>query len=299
MDGRTVDRPPLRAVGGGGAVSGIDMDRLGRWIGRSETATDRLDRSQAARLALTLDCDRVPADGDILPPLWHWAFFPPRVPQSGLGADGHPERGGVLPPVPLPRRMWAGGRLTFVAPLRIGEAVTRETEVVGLTEKRGRQGALVLLTLRHRLSNGAGIAVEEEQDIVYRAPGGGARPACRAPAAAAAWRDRVEPDAMLLFRYSAVTFNAHRIHYDLPYAVDREGYPALVVQGPLTATLLAGALARHAGGRIVEFGFRGEEPLFADAPFYVCGARDSEGWRLWAEGPGGYVAMSATARTEA
>jgi 3-methylfumaryl-CoA hydratase len=279
-------------------MSVADMDRLQDSVGRREVATDRLDAGQAARVALTLNHARAPAEGEALPPLWHWSFFPPQARQGELGADGHPRLGGFLP-LPLPRRMWAGGRLRFAAPLRVGEPVERETEIMALTEKAGRQGALVFLTLRHRLTGPDGLAIEEEQDIVYREPGATARPApVDAPAAPADWRDRIEPDPTLLFRYSAVTFNAHRIHYDLAYATGEEGYPALVVQGPLTATLLADALVRHTGGRIVEFAFRGQAPLFADAAFHVCGARDGDGFRLWAEGPGGYVAMSATARIE-
>lgn len=268
------------------------------WVGRREIATDRLDAGQAARVALTLDHASAPAEGEALPPLWHWSFFPPQARQAELGADGHPRLGGFLPPLPLPRRMWAGGRLRFHAPLRVGETVERETEIVSLTEKAGRQGRLIFLALRHRLSGPGGVAVEEEQDIVYREPGVTRRPAPVDATTAADWRDRIEPDPTLLFRYSAVTFNAHRIHYDLAYATGEEGYPALVVQGPLTATLLADALVRHTGGRIVEFAFRGQAPLFADAAFHVCGAREGDGFRLWAEGPGGYVAMAATARIE-
>ncbi len=269
------------------------------WIGRTETQTDTLAAAQAARVALTLDHATPPAEGAPLPPLWHWAFFPPRARQSVLGADGHPKLGGFLPPVPLPRRMWAGGRLTFHAPLRIRDAVTRETEIAAVSEKQGKQGGLVFLTLRHRLSTATGLAIDEEQDIVYRGASSTARPApADGPPPDADWRDTVEPSPTLLFRYSAATFNAHRIHYDLPYATGEEGYPALVVQGPLTATLLADALVRHTGGRLASFAFRGQAPLFADAPFHLCGRRDGDAFRLWAEGPGGYVAMSADATLE-
>jgi 3-methylfumaryl-CoA hydratase len=267
------------------------------WIGRTETQTDTLAAAQAQKVALTLDHATLPAEGAALPPLWHWAFFAPGARQSELGPDGHPKFGGFLPPpVPLPRRMWAGGRLTFHAPLRVGEAVTCETEIAAVTEKQGKQGALVFLTLRHRLSTAAGLAIEEEQDIVYRGASSTARPVpAEGPLPAADWRDAVEPSPTLLFRYSAATFNAHRIHYDLPYATGEEGYPALVVQGPLTATLLADALVRHTGGRIASFAFRGQAPLFADAPFHLCGRRDGDVFRLWTEGPGGYLAMSADA----
>jgi 3-methylfumaryl-CoA hydratase len=279
-------------------MSVADVDRLQDWVGRKEVATDRLDAGQAARVALTLDHARAPGEGEALPALWHWAFFPPQARQGELGADGHPRLGGFLPLLPLPRRMWAGGRLRFLKPLRVGEAVERETEIVSLAGKAGRQGRLIFLTLRHRLTGPAGLAIEEEQDIVHREPGVTARPGPADGLAVADWRERVAPDPALLFRYAAVTFNAHRIHYDLAYATGEEGYPALVVQGPLTATLLADALVRHAGGRIVEFVFRGQAPLFGDAAFHVCGRREGEGFRLWAEGPGGYVAMAADARIE-
>jgi 3-methylfumaryl-CoA hydratase len=262
-------------------------------------AADRLDAGQVARIARTLDHARAPVDGEALPALWHWGFFPSQARQGELAEDGHARLGRFLPPVPLPRRMWAGGRLRFLAPLRVGEAVARETEILTLSEKAGRQGRLFLLTLRHRLTGPAGLAIVEEQDIVYREPGVTPRPAAvEGTPAPADWRDRMEPDPTLLFRYSAVTFNAHRIHYDLSYVTGEGGYPALVVHGPLTATLLAEALVRHTGGRIADFAYRGRAPLFGDAAFDVCGLREGDGYRLWAEGPGGYVAMTATARVE-
>jgi len=278
----------------------IDMDHLKQWVGRKMSATDTLAKAQAERLALTLDYARSPRHGDPLPALWHWIYFTPGARQSELGADGHPKLGGFLPPIPLPRRMWAGGRLTFHALLRVGETVTRETEILSLTEKHGKQGALIFLTLRHSLSNDGGLAIEEEQDIVYREPSITRQPAPAIGALAEArWRDAFEPGPTLLFRYSAATFNAHRIHYDLPYATGTEYYPGLVVQGPLTATLLADALIRHAGGPLASFSFRGQAPLFAGHTMRVCGEPNGEtgGYRLWAEGPGGYIAMFATAQT--
>jgi 3-methylfumaryl-CoA hydratase len=280
-------------------MSSIDIAHLRQWVGRKETTTDTLAEAQVERLALTLDHARVPRVGDLLPPLWHWIYFTPRAPRSKIGVDGHPKLGGFMPPVPLPRRMWAGGRLIFHAPLRVGETVSRDTEILSLADKPGKQGALIFLTLRHVLSNEKGVAIEEEQDIVYREPNLTTQPP---PAvgrlAAAQWREAVIPDPTLLFRYSAVTFNTHRIHYDLPYATKTEGYPALVVQGPLTATLLAGALMRHVGRPLAAFSFRGQAPLFADQVVHMCGASDGEagGYRLWAEGSGGYTAMSASAR---
>jgi 3-methylfumaryl-CoA hydratase len=277
----------------------IDMDHLSAWIGRKETATDTLDLGQAERLAATLDHPSAPRVGDPLPPLWHWIFFTPRARQSELGADGHPKLGGFMPPVPLPRRMWAGGRLAFHAPLRIGETATRETEILSIKHKDGKQGALIFLTLRHRLSNGAGLAIEEEQDIAYRKSSITPEPApSKEPLARAQWRDAIEPTPTLLQRYSAITFNGHRIHYDLLYATAVEGYPGLVVHAPLTATLLVDALIRHVGAPIASFRFRGLAPLFADRQLRVCGEPEGESgaYKLWAEGPGGYLGMSASAQ---
>ncbi|MCB1396669.1 MAG: MaoC family dehydratase N-terminal domain-containing protein [Rhodobacteraceae bacterium] len=268
------------------------------WIGRHEIRTDTLSAAHCARVAALFDHTTAPALGDPLPPLWHWCFFTPDAPQAQMGADGHPKLGDFLPPIPQPRRMWAGGRLRFLRPLRVGELVTRETEILSITEKTGRQGALVFVTLRHQLSGAEGLAIEEEQDIVYRSPSTTQRPAPGDPAPAE-WRDPVTPDPVMLFRYSALTFNAHRIHYDLPYATGEEGYPALVVHGPLTATLLMAAALRHTGRRPTGFTFRGLAPLFADAPFALCGTQTGDGATLWAEGPGGYTAMSATFTSEA
>ena len=277
-------------------MTAIDIDHLRGWIGRKEESRDTIVVAQAARLAALLDRPP-PSEGEVLPPLWHWIYFTPQAPQSEIGPDGHPKRGGFLPPVPLPRRMWAGGRVRFVAPMRIGEEVTRVSEIVSVAEKSGRQGSLVFLTVKHVLSNAEGAAIEEEQDIVYRAPSTTARPA---PATGdlppADWRDGFEPDPAVLFRYSAVTFNGHRIHYDLPYATGEEGYPGLVVHGPLTATLLMEAYGRHTGARPASFSFRGQAPLFGGGRMQLCGRQTADGSHdLWAEGPGGYAAMSAKA----
>lgn len=270
----------------------IDIDHLQSWIGRTEKARDVIAPGHAARMASLLDRP-APAPGDPLPPLWHWTYFTPDAPQSQIGLDGHPRRGGFLPPVPLPRRMWAGGRLSFHAPIHIGEDVTRISEILSVTEKTGRQGALVFLTVRHSLSNAAGLAIEEEQDIVYREASTTARPGPVTEVAPADWRDPLDPDPVLLFRYSALTFNAHRIHYDLPYATDEEGYPGLVVHGPLTATLLMEGFVRHTGTLPRTYSFRGQAPLFAGGSMALCGRASDAGHELWAEGPGGYTAMIA------
>ncbi|RDD69036.1 FAS1-like dehydratase domain-containing protein [Paracoccus versutus] len=273
-------------------MTGIDIAHLQTWIGRTEESRDVIAPAHVRRMAALLDRP-APARGEALPPLWHWTFFTPEAPQSQIGPDGHPRRGGFLPPVPLPRRMWAGGRLTFHAPIHVGEEVSRTSEILSVTEKSGRQGALVFLTVRHSLATGAGLAIEEEQDIVYREPSTSAQPAAVAEVAPADWRDPLDPDPVLLFRYSALTFNAHRIHYDLPYATGEEGYPGLVVHGPLTATLLMEGFVRHIGKPPRSFSFRGQAPLFAGGRMQVCGRITAEGHDLWAEGPGGYTGMSA------
>jgi 3-methylfumaryl-CoA hydratase len=296
-------------------MTDVDIEHLQTWVGRRRVSEEILSPTPARALAATLDHDRLPDDGDPLPPLWHWIYFTPLAPQSELGRDGHPRLGGFMPPIPFPRRMWAGGRLTFPAPLRIGERAQRETEILKVNLKSGQQGALLFVTLRHRLSVAGGLAVEEEQDIVYREPTG-QKASAEAPETAAKeaqkpdqkpapalWRDPVHPSPTLLFRYSALTFNAHRIHYDLPYAQDVEGYPGLVVHGPLTATLLADRLAAHVlagntGGRLSFFSYRGQRPLFAGADFTLCGNKDGAAYKLWAETPDGAVAMSATATVE-
>ena len=200
--------------------------------------------------------------------------------------------------------MWAGGRLTFFQPLLIGDRVERATEIISIESKTGQQGPLLFVTLRHRLSTGRGLAIDEEQDLVYRSASASSAPALPASVTAepppALWRDTLLPDARLLFRYSALTFNTHRIHYDLPYAQGEEGYAGLVVQGPLTATLLADRLMTHVGGRLRCFSFRGRSPLFSGATAQLCGQPEETPGRfaLWAEGPDGMAAMTAHAELE-
>jgi 3-methylfumaryl-CoA hydratase len=279
-----------------------DMERdWTTWIGRSDQAVDRVTASPVMRLAATLDRnDPAPRDGDTLPPLWHWLYFLPHYPASAVGRDGHARRGGFLPPIPLPRRMWAGGRLTFRAPLHVGETVTRESQIADIVEKRGRSGPLVFVVVRHTISGEDGVAIVEEHDIVYRdVPTGGAHDASRSPAPVdAAWSREIHPDPVLLFRYSALTFNSHRIHYDRRYVVDVEHYPGLVVHGPLLATLLADLLRRALPqARLATFAFRASSPLFDGEPFFVRGkpAQDGASVHLWAESIHEALAMGATA----
>lgn len=263
------------------------------WIGKAETVEELISHAHILRMAALFNHPALQM-GENLPPLWHWAFFNSHAAQSEIGPDGHPKRGGFLPPVPLPRRMWAGGRLRFHAPIVIGDIVQRQSRILDITEKQGRQGKLVFLTLRHSLHGPAGLLLEEEQDIVYREASTTRLPEAVETLPLADWRESFTPDSVLLFRYSAVTFNGHRIHYDLPYAMNQEHYPGLVVHGPLTATKLLASYVYHVGSLPRQFSFRGQSPLFVDKPVQICGRRTESGHELWAEGRGGYQAMVAT-----
>jgi len=265
------------------------------WIGKTEARSDAVTAGPATALSATLDReDPEPQPGDPLPPLWHWLFFLDRHRASELGPDGHARRGGLLPPISLPRRMWAGSRFEFRRPLRIGDQMTRETRVIDIKEKTGRSGPLVFVVVRHEISNGEGVAIVEEHDIVYRdhGPAGPVQPA----PSDTAWERTIQPDDVLLFRYSALTFNAHRIHYDRRYATEVEGYPGLVVHGPLIATLLMDLLRRNQpSANVTRFAFRAVSPLFDTSPFVVCGKPEGETIALWAKDAAGNLAMSAEA----
>ena len=278
----------------------IDIEPLRPWLGRQETAADPLVPFQAAALAATLDRDDACAPGDALAPLWHWVYFQELHKTVELADNGHGRLGGFMPPVPLPRRMWAGGRFTFSRPLRVGEPSRRTSTVAGLTAKEGASGDLVFLLLRHEYSGPGGICVVEEQDIVYRgAPrtGEGAPPP-RRTSAKAVWRHETATGEALLFRYSALIFNAHRIHYDHPYCL-REGYRGLIVHGPLVATLLADLVRRHSDARMASFRFRALAPLYCGSPCIACGAPDGTRVKLWAEDGEGGVVMEAEAELAA
>ena len=277
------------------------LDHLRDWIGRTEQRDDIVTAAPLAGLSATLDRadDPAPIAGTPLPPLAHWLYFLPQAPAREIGADGHPRRGGFLPPVPLPRRMWAGGRLTFAHALHVGEAITRRSTILRVDAKPGRSGALVFVTVRHEIVNAQGAAVTEEHDIVYRDnPAPGAVPPAPQPApAGAAFSREITPDTVLLFRYSALTFNGHRIHYDRTYVTEVEGYPGLIVHGPLIATLLADLLRREMPRAVLtRFDFKAASPLFDIHPFSVCGRRDADGSvALWARNHLGQLAMSARA----
>ena len=277
-----------------------DLEQLKKWIGERETDLDYVTVPAVHRLAVTLDLDYpMPKMGDPLPVGWHTIFFPRIVRHSQVGADGHPARGDFLPPVPLPRRMFAGRRVRFMSDLRVGDEVRRVSTIKDVSLKQGRTGQMVFVTVQTDISSPRGLAVTEEQDIVYReAPApGAAAPAPQPAPGKAVWKNVVTPDPVMLFRYSAITFNGHRIHYDHPYVTGTEGYPGLVMNGGLT-TLLALELARaHGPAPLVSVASRNVRPMFVNRPITFCGepAADKKTAKLWAQDDAGAVALTADA----
>jgi 3-methylfumaryl-CoA hydratase len=282
------------------AAAALDLDDLRSHIGRAQTAADLLHPGPANFLRLALGRPEPEyREGDPLPPAWLALYFLPRVAADALRPDGSPRDTGVVPPVPLPRRMFAGERVRLHGHLRLGEAVRRETRLADITLKRGGTGALVFATVTTSVFGAAGLAVEEERRTVFRdevKPGERNQAPRREPAPTdVAWRRRITPEPVMLFRYSALTFNSHRIHYDRAWAMDVEGYPGLVVHGPLTTTLLIDfARDQNPGRRIVGYTTQARAPLFDNAPFELRGRPGGDGHcELWAVTPEGTVAMSA------
>ncbi len=276
---------------------------LTEWIGRTEEVADSVTATPYAALAATLDLSvERPKVGTPLPALWHWLYFLPLYRQSDIGPDGHARRGSFLPPVPLPRRMWAGSQFTFAHPLQVGDSIVRTSTIADVTEKSGRSGPLVFVKVKHeiRCNNEPEIALTEFHDIVYReatSPDDSVTPPKLAPPTAT-WERKWIPGDVLLFRYSALTFNGHRIHYDRRYVTETEGYPGLIVHGPLIATLLLELLRQqmpHA--EITLYEFRAVRPLFDINHFHICGEPQPDGKtiHLWARDHEGFLAMSATA----
>ncbi len=275
---------------------------LSDWIGKTESVADIVTATPMAALAAMLDRpSERPAPGTPLPPLWHWLYFLPLARQSEIGPDGHPMRGGFLPPVALPRRMWAGSELTLHAPLAVGDAIERTSTIDNVTSKLGRTGELVFVNVKHeiRVRGAAAPAITEYHDIVYREA---ARPGDAAPPKAAPteapWEQPWQADAVLLFRYSALTFNGHRIHYDRKYVTEVEGYPGLIVHGPLLATLLLDLLRhRLPAATVARYEFRALRPVFDIDRFFACGAPQPDGRtvKLWIRDHDGALAMDATA----
>jgi 3-methylfumaryl-CoA hydratase len=273
------------------------MNEFEDWTGRSQSVTDVLEPARSNALDVALGGAGLLKLGDPLPLLHHWLYFWDVKPPAELGCDGHPVKGGFLPPIPLPRRMWAGGRLNFHKPLRLGAPVTKSSTLTAITEKTGRSGTLMFVTVRHELDAGDGVAISEEQDLVYRETTAAKLPFpvsdCAPPAP---WMETVHPDPVLLFRYSALTMNGHRIHYDRPYAMGEEGYPALVVHGPLQATLLIRLAERQLDAPVTGFDFRGQQPAYDGAELHVCGEPTGEGATVWTQ-QGAAKNMVATVRT--
>lgn len=275
----------------------LDPDHLATWTGKTQTATDTLHIGAARRMQALLSVTPDLAAGAPLPHLWHWLYFTPETRSDGLGPDGHPTRGDFLPPVPLPRRMWAGGRFTFHQPLRLGSRATRHSTIQSVTVKQGRSGTLAFVTVRHELIQEDTLALTEDHDIVYRAaptPGAGTAPAPPAAPTTAPISETMIPTMPILFRYSALTFNSHRIHYDQDYCRQVEGYPGCIVHGPLVATLLVGLATRSAPAALTGFEFRATAPAFHDHPLTLNAQLGPTQLSLWANSQS-RQAMRATA----
>ncbi len=269
------------------------------WIGRSLEQRDLIDVGRACALQASLDDPFPPLrEGDALPPLWHWAFFWEMARSAELGGDGLAVGSGLLPPIDLPRIMWAGSRVAFAAPFVIGEVATRRSTIRDIVEKRGRSGRLCFVTLRHELLQKGVVCVEEEMDVVYReaAQTGESLGAGKPPPAEADWCREIVPSPVLLFRYSALTWNSHRIHYDRDYVTREEGYPGLIVHGPLLATLMLDQLRRQMpDARVTRFAFTAQRPVFDSGNFTVAGAAKSERAALWIADSDGFLAMDGSA----
>ncbi|WP_209326315.1 FAS1-like dehydratase domain-containing protein [Brevibacterium renqingii] len=285
---------------------GKDDVNLRDSVGRTSTIEEVASGERASRLASLLG--READETDPLFPVGHWLHFSEDdVPMSELGTDGHVRLGGFMPPVGLPRRMWAGSELTFHAPILPGQLLSRTTTIESVTEKSGSTGSLCFVVLRHEISADGVLATSDRHTIVYReaasAPVASAAKPPRADSAAPTgwdWAESVRPDEVMLFRYSALTFNSHRIHYDYPYVTEVEGYPGLVTHGPLTATLLLDAfIAKHPGARVTEYSFTAKSPLFANEQIHLVGRQTAGGvHELQAIAPGGTTAIAATVMAE-
>lgn len=280
-----------------------DEQPYAAWLGGSEVVPDWIAPAPMQAAAATFDdVETEFRPGSAVPPLWHWFYFLPKAPQSRIGDDGHPARGGFLPPVALPRRMFAGARLTFVRPLIVGQPAERRGAIRAISERSGRSGSLVFVTVGYTISQDGRTCIEEEQDIVYRDADSTPVPApetIELPPTEGALVRTITPDPVLLFRFSALTFNGHRIHYDRPYATAVEGYPGLVVHGPLTAVLLLELVRRKLQRPVSGFSFRGLLPLFDLTPFRVTGAVTGDTVTLEAQRCDGKVAMKAEATLSA
>lgn len=281
----------------------MDIDHLKSWIGRTEEASDLVTPRLVTSYEATFSPHMAPYPQGEAPLALHWCLAPPIAPMAALGEDGHPAKGGFLPPIPLPRRMWAGGTIETIAPLHTGDEVTRRSRIADIAYKEGRSGPLCFVAVDHEIVTARGLALRERHNIVYReAAQPGAEPPASMPPAPAepraadlAWT--VEASPVLLFRYSALTFNGHRIHYDEPYVTGVEGYAGLVVHGPIQATLIMNIIATLSGGEPIRLDYRGLAPLIAGEPFQVKAKRLADGAiTAWTEGADGRVRMEGVSR---
>ena len=279
----------------------VDTACLSDWVGRTRVAKDVVSPSDTHRLAACLDRAMPPQQGSELPACWHWVLFQPTDRQSEIGSDGHPKAGDFLPPVPLPRRMFVGITIDTAKPLRVGDTVTRVSKIASIAPKEGKQGLLVFVTMQHELTSSSGGSLVEEHRMVFRdnpKPGAKLQQDAGQPPSAA-WQTPFHFDPVVVFRFCAATFNAHRIHYDEHYARDIEGYPNLVVPGRLAALMLLEALRAQDDRAVAHFSFRAERPIWVGDRALGCGRLNADGEAaLWVTGPSGHVAMTASARFE-
>lgn len=285
------------------SLDAAQVAHLRSWEGKTESHDDLVTAAPLRGLSATLDRDDArQQEGSAVPPLWHWLYFLPQAPQHQIGADGHPRRGGFLPPVPLPRRMWAGGSLQWNLdnPLVVGDAAEKRSKILSVNHKSGRSGDLLFVQVQHEFHNARGLSLTEIHDIVYRPAAAPGAPEAKPVQAetGAPWQREVVPDPVLLFRYSALTFNGHRIHYDRSYVTQEEGYPGLIVHGPLIATLLVDLVRRqNPQARVASFNFRAVRPTFDLHPFRLNGKPSADGKEveLWACDHEGWLTMQAKA----
>ena len=278
-------------------MSKIDIEYLRIWVGREHSVADDLNSFPARALAAALDHASLPGTGEALPPSWHWLYFLDTPTASVTGPDGHPKKGGFLPPVPLPRRMWAAGNLHIEQPLILGTPAEKKSTIRSVELKEGKSGALVFVNIEHALHQNGRRCILEEQNVVYRdMPTTSVLPPGEVAPRDADWVKTITPDPVLLFRFSALTYNCHRIHYDREYATKEEFYPALVVHGPLLATLLLDHISANVKDkRVGRFSFRAVRPTFDTAPFAVSGKREGDQVSLWTTDAEGFVGMTAKA----
>lgn len=273
------------------------MTQLEDWLGKTQTKLETINARQAELLAVTLG-EAVPRHDQALPRCWHWAWFNDALPKSELGRDGHPKRGGFLPPVPLPRRMWAGGKLTFLSPIIVGRKIKKTSTIADIKHRSGKTGELCIVTIEHKLFDEDTLCVDEKQSLVFREDPSPDAPSPNhiEPPSGAEITSVIHPDPVMMFRYSALTFNGHRIHYDVDYARNVEGYPDLVFHAPLTATALCNLSAKLLPkGSVKNFEYRATAPLFCNAPVTLSGAMKDGKATVWAQTPSGSQAMIATA----